>query len=453
MSQNGSIFTRIQKMLGVSVILLCAFLYLIYLFILLLYDAKLSPNLLNLLLYLNRWEIHAAGILILIFVALRIFHSAQSRKRALKKIKLIFSEYDENQFKEIHGSELLDETEIQKSLIDFSQDARELLIFAGDGDFLFTGNGKPSEQFIEIKRFGVKCKILLNKQHLIEPSLLMELHNAGVQIKIYPQSKQNYGLRGRIKITDTGNSAKLFTKEEDNYLSQEIKNNYVLEMLKNEYNDIFKSGRNPFIKYIIFDLAGVFFDGDFETFLRNINSTYDLQLENINLNYLCVDEKLNLKNSKYTIIDYIQSNTIKPLTKEEKRHIKDLWNSTWFPNQHMQNLANTLKTNEYVVAISSNCDEDNGEKYLQRNYFNGFERFLSYELNILKPNEKYFEYILDHFRCEPYQCLLLDDHEKNIEKAKQMGFNTIKIARNPNGEERARTIWKELANLSIQLEM
>jgi putative hydrolase of the HAD superfamily len=71
--------------------------------------------------------------------------------------------------------------------------------------------------------------------------------------------------------------------------------------------------------------------------------------------------------------------------------------------------------------------------YSKRTYFekNGktiadyFEKvYLSYEIGICKPDRGIFDYMLADARLNPQQCLYIDDGEKNIETAKELGFAT-----------------------------
>ncbi|MBK7692347.1 MAG: hypothetical protein IPJ31_15005 [Bacteroidetes bacterium] len=49
----------------------------------------------------------------------------------------------------------------------------------------------------------------------------------------------------------TEEAQNLFDKVKDNYLSQELKNNYIVQMLCQEYDDVFKMGEILYKVYII----------------------------------------------------------------------------------------------------------------------------------------------------------------------------------------------------------
>ena len=51
------------------------------------------------------------------------------------------------------------------------------------------------------------------------------------------------------------------------------------------------------------------------------------------------------------------------------------------------------------------------------------------EINKIKPNSDYYNYILDKYNIKPNELLFIDDSEKNINGALRLGINTIKIER------------------------
>jgi len=74
--------------------------------------------------------------------------------------------------------------------------------------------------------------------------------------------------------------------------------------------------------------------------------------------------------------------------------------------------------------------------YSKRTYFekNGktindyFEKvYLSFEIGICKPDRRIFDHMIADARLTPEYCLYLDDGEKNIETAKELGFATYLV--------------------------
>ncbi|MBR2833065.1 MAG: HAD-IA family hydrolase [Bacilli bacterium] len=54
---------------------------------------------------------------------------------------------------------------------------------------------------------------------------------------------------------------------------------------------------------------------------------------------------------------------------------------------------------------------------------------ISAEINKIKPNEDFYQYILDKYGILPKELLFLDDNQENVDGAKRIGINTIKIDR------------------------
>lgn len=396
---------------------------------------------------LNHLPVHVIGIISL----LASFKNKIARRLAWHKIKLLFSKQNSETILESNNfAQALTEKDIQSQLLEFSKDATAIKIFAGDMTFLINSDKTPSAQFQEIKKFGNQCQLLFSEVINVDVDLLKELSDNRVQLRLYPKSKPNFALRGRIKTTAGVQHAMLFDKEKDLYISQKIKNKYIVDMLIDEYEDVFHLGRNALIKYVLFDLAGVYCEGDFATFLNAVEDICGHRIPNRSSNYLLVDDRLNLGTDGFTIIDYVEEKCSITLTNDQKIKIRQVWNKTWILNSQMKELALDLKENGYIVAICSNCDEDNGEMYGVNNYFDGLDKFFSYEMKLLKPGEEYFQYILDKYNCKPFECLFIDDHERNIETAKNIGFSTIKVARDHSESEKVIKLKKEFDSLSIQ---
>lgn len=52
---------------------------------------------------------------------------------------------------------------------------------------------------------------------------------------------------------------------------------------------------------------------------------------------------------------------------------------------------------------------------------------ISAEIHHIKPNEDFYQYILNKYNIKPEELLFIDDNEMNINGAKQLGINTILI--------------------------
>ena len=57
---------------------------------------------------------------------------------------------------------------------------------------------------------------------------------------------------------------------------------------------------------------------------------------------------------------------------------------------------------------------------------------ISAEINKIKPNSDFYQYILDKYNIDASELLFLDDNQNNIDGASILGINTIKVNRDTN---------------------
>ena len=48
-------------------------------------------------------------------------------------------------------------------------------------------------------------------------------------------------------------------------------------------------------------------------------------------------------------------------------------------------------------------------------------------MNTSKPDTSFYEYILNKYNLKPHELLFIDDSQMNVDSAKRLGINTIKI--------------------------
>lgn len=57
---------------------------------------------------------------------------------------------------------------------------------------------------------------------------------------------------------------------------------------------------------------------------------------------------------------------------------------------------------------------------------------ISAEINMIKPNSNFYNYLLGKYKIEASELLFLDDNIENIDGADKLGINTIKVDKNIN---------------------
>lgn len=336
------------------------------------------------------------------------------------------------------------ERQVQRRLRDASDDASGMCVWAGDATFL---SDNPI-QVTEFKRLRASCKLLVKRSHKISEDTLLDLCENEVQVRLYSSDSPVPQIRGRLIEKPRGKQACVFYKVGNKYAYMELDPPDLHEPLFADFDSRFSRGVNPLIKHVVFDLAGVFFDGDIASFYekaaRHLPGSCSVNLKSDD--YLCVGEELNL--GKVSIVEHLERQLGITIQQRPRESIMEDWNSTWRPNQRMVMLLRTISAAGFMVYISSNCDRENGDLYQREGYLDCFnDIFFSYDMEVTKPSPEYFEKMLTSLGCKPYECIFIDDHRKNVEAASSMGIQTIFVGRDT--EDRAAWIGERLSELAI----
>lgn len=104
----------------------------------------------------------------------------------------------------------------------------------------------------------------------------------------------------------------------------------------------------------------------------------------------------------------------------------DFWfESDSSTNEAAMQLAKTL-TKSGVRSVVASTQEAHRANYLDTEmHFSEFfyDQFYSCRVGVEKPNSKYYNYVQDAVNAEPEEILFLDDQARNIDGARQAGWN------------------------------
>lgn len=206
-------------------------------------------------------------------------------------------------------------------------------------------------------------------------------------VQIRTYPKGDIHIRGRLKRDTSGVKSYLCSKKDGKYTTQSIQSPEVSNMILSNFDELFNNGNNPFIKCIMFDKGGVWCD-------------------------LCDNE--------------------------------------WKLNEPIQKLAIKLKEKGYTIAIHSNCDSETGEKLKIENYFKEFRLFLSYEIGYKKPEFEFYNTMLNRLNIKPFECVFIDDSFVNLDKAKELGLNTINVSTYSNSTDKLESIVNQLEKIRVK---
>jgi epoxide hydrolase-like predicted phosphatase len=110
--------------------------------------------------------------------------------------------------------------------------------------------------------------------------------------------------------------------------------------------------------------------------------------------------------------------------------LKEVWDKTFVehtaPNEKTIEIIKKLKANGYEVVVLSNTIEPHAAYHKLKKNFDLFSFvFLSFEIGMRKPDRELYEYVLKQLNVHPEQCLFVDDSEKNVLAAEEVGMHAI----------------------------
>ncbi|GAA4885649.1 HAD family phosphatase [Flaviramulus aquimarinus] len=184
------------------------------------------------------------------------------------------------------------------------------------------------------------------------------------------------------------------------------------------------------IKTIIFDFGNVFINLD-------IDGAHKYALEKFQIEYLS-EEMLGF-NSFYEQGLISTNEFLEFYTKNFKKLSKDNLITTWnfmlkdFPKYRLEFLKELQQSSKYKLILLSNTNalhinyiKEHVPFYEEfKNCFDAF--YLSHEINLVKPNQDIFEFVLKENNLEANECFFVDDNKGNIDTAKTLKIKTWHI--------------------------
>ena len=92
-------------------------------------------------------------------------------------------------------------------------------------------------------------------------------------------------------------------------------------------------------------------------------------------------------------------------------------------------LKNKYKDIKIIIATNHVSYVRN---YIKKNINNYDDIIISAEINKIKPNKDFYNYIMNKYNIEPQELLFIDDNQENIDGAKCLNIETIKVDKNTN---------------------
>ncbi len=103
-----------------------------------------------------------------------------------------------------------------------------------------------------------------------------------------------------------------------------------------------------------------------------------------------------------------------------------IWNSLLSQNESIAHLVEGL-VSDHNLVIASNTDSIHFSYSIDNfSILRGFDEFfLSYEMNLLKPDPAYFHHVLNGLQATPSDCIFIDDRYDNIRSALDLAMRGL----------------------------
>jgi len=190
------------------------------------------------------------------------------------------------------------------------------------------------------------------------------------------------------------------------------------------------------INTIIFDFGNVFVNLDIEAAHKHALETFQIEsLSEEMLGFNSFYEQGLISTDEF--LEFYSEN-FPELSKEA---LIDIWNFMLkdFPESRLDFLKAIQQSSKYKLILLSNTNalhidyiKDHVSFYEEfKNCFDAF--YLSHEINLVKPNQDIFEFILNKNKLKAEECLFIDDNQENINTANTLKIKTWHI--NPETED------------------
>ena len=179
---------------------------------------------------------------------------------------------------------------------------------------------------------------------------------------------------------------------------------------------------------LVFDLSGVFFNEGLTVAVNKISKEFKLNPKTINF-------VLNGSFAQEYRTGLIESEEFWKKAKEyfkiddnlKINRIKKIFFESYYPHEESVTLLKELRKKKVKIAFLSNSPKDRTE-YLNKKYnfiiLFDFGLF-SFEAHAWKPDTEIYQQFLEKFDINPKDIIYIDDVEKNLAPAKELGMKTV----------------------------
>jgi glucose-1-phosphatase len=180
------------------------------------------------------------------------------------------------------------------------------------------------------------------------------------------------------------------------------------------------------IKTIIFDWGGVLTIGRYtKSILDNISKRKKIEIEEI---YNKFDKLIvQLNHGKINFKQFVKEVEKKLSLNISEKEMKEIFKNSIIPNQQIIPFIKKLKSKFNIIMLSDN--DEVTVSFLKKEHkemFNLFsKKYFSHELKMVKPNLKFYRYVLKDMNIKGSECIFIDDKQKNVEASEKVGIKRI----------------------------
>ncbi len=121
----------------------------------------------------------------------------------------------------------------------------------------------------------------------------------------------------------------------------------------------------------------------------------------------------------------------KPVPDNAVEMATNFYRETFVFHQEMFDLVGKLKGQGIKTGVLSNIYKFEADVIREKGGYDGFEPvILSYEVGLAKPELDIYRLAVEKTGAKPEECIFVDDKEKNLEPAKELGIRTV-LFKNP----------------------
>lgn len=181
------------------------------------------------------------------------------------------------------------------------------------------------------------------------------------------------------------------------------------------------------VKAIIFDFGNVICHFDNNIFLEKISSFTDRTVSELNdLIYISTDIPSQYETGLISSDTFFKKIAKRCDLSMSKIEFYKAYTDIFTPIRTTINLIRRLKS-VYKIALLSNTNISDFEHIIKTcEVYNLFDAVsLSFKVRAIKPDKKIFLDAICKLRLKPEECIYIDDIEKYVEAANQIGINGI----------------------------